>query len=72
VKYRSARYRVVVENPDGVNRGVVSADVDGVELTERPLRAPLVDDGRFTWSKCASVERLPSRPRLCFSAEVWL
>jgi cyclic beta-1,2-glucan synthetase len=36
---------VVVENPDGVNRGVVSADVDGVELTERPPRAPLVDDG---------------------------
>jgi len=45
VKYRSARYRVLVENPGGVNRGVVSADVDGVELTERPLRVPLVDDG---------------------------
>jgi cyclic beta-1,2-glucan synthetase len=45
VKYRSARYKVLVENPGGVNRGVVSADVDGVELTERPLRVPLVDDG---------------------------
>jgi cyclic beta-1,2-glucan synthetase len=45
VKYRSARYKVSVENPGGVNRGVVSADVDGVELTERPLRVPLVDDG---------------------------
>jgi cyclic beta-1,2-glucan synthetase len=45
VKYRSARYRVLVENPGGVNRGVVSADVDGVELAERPLRVPLVDDG---------------------------
>jgi cyclic beta-1,2-glucan synthetase len=45
VKYRSARYKVVVENPGGVNRGVVSADVDGVELTERPPRVPLADDG---------------------------
>jgi cyclic beta-1,2-glucan synthetase len=45
VKYRSARYKVLVENPGGVNRGVVSGEVDGVELTERPLRVPLVDDG---------------------------
>ena len=45
MKYRSARYKVLVENPGGVNRGVVSADVDGVEITERPLRVPLVDDG---------------------------
>jgi cyclic beta-1,2-glucan synthetase len=45
VKYRSARYKVLVENPGGVNRGVVSANVDGAELTERPLRVPLVDDG---------------------------
>jgi cyclic beta-1,2-glucan synthetase len=45
VKYRSARYKVLVENPGGVNGGVVSADVDGVELAERPLRVPLVDDG---------------------------
>ena len=46
VKYKSARYKVLVENPDGVNRGVVFADVDGVELTQRPLRVPLLDDGR--------------------------
>jgi cyclic beta-1,2-glucan synthetase len=45
VKYRSARYKVLVENPGGANRGVVSGEVDGVELTERPLRVPLVDDG---------------------------
>jgi cyclic beta-1,2-glucan synthetase len=45
VKYRSARYKVLVENPGGVNRGVVSADVDGVVIAERPLRVPLVDDG---------------------------
>jgi len=45
VNYRSARYKVLVENPGGVNRGVVSANVDGVELTERPPRVPLVDDG---------------------------
>lgn len=45
MKYRSARYKVLVENPGGKNRGVVCADVDGAELSERPLRVPLVDDG---------------------------
>ena len=45
VKYRSARYAIRVENPNGVCRGVVEAHVDGVEITERPLRVPLLDDG---------------------------
>ena len=45
MKYRSARYKLLVENPHGVNRGVVAADLDGVEIAERPLRVPLVDDG---------------------------
>jgi cyclic beta-1,2-glucan synthetase len=44
--YRSASYAVRVENPNGVNRGVVFASVDGVELCERPVRVPLMDDGR--------------------------
>jgi cyclic beta-1,2-glucan synthetase len=44
VKYQSARYSIHVENPDGVSRGVASADVDGVEIRERPLCAPLLDD----------------------------
>ena len=36
VKYRSARYKVLVENPGGVNRGVVSADVDGARTHGAP------------------------------------
>jgi cyclic beta-1,2-glucan synthetase len=45
VKYRSARYHVHVANPDGVSRGVVHLSVDGVDIAERPARAPLLDDG---------------------------
>ena len=49
VKFGAARYKVQVVNANGVSRGVsrgvVFAEVDGVEITERPLRAPLVDDG---------------------------
>ena len=45
MKYRSSRYHVHVDNADGVNRGVVSATVDGAELVERPLRVRLLDDG---------------------------
>jgi cyclic beta-1,2-glucan synthetase len=29
----AATYRILVENPDGVNRGVVRVEVDGVEIT---------------------------------------
>ena len=39
------RYDVRVQNPSGVSRGVASAKLDGVELTDRPVRAPLADDG---------------------------
>jgi cyclic beta-1,2-glucan synthetase len=45
LRYRTARYRIVVENPDAVSRDVASAHLDGVPITERPLRLPLVDDG---------------------------
>jgi cyclic beta-1,2-glucan synthetase len=45
VRYRSARYEILVENPDGVSRGVLSAQLDGTVIMERPLRLPLLDDG---------------------------
>ncbi len=45
LRYRSARYEIVVENPDGVRRGIAFAEVDGTTLTERPLRLKLLDDG---------------------------
>jgi cyclic beta-1,2-glucan synthetase len=38
-------YRITVENPDAVSRGVRRALLDGVELRERPVRVALVDDG---------------------------
>jgi cyclic beta-1,2-glucan synthetase len=46
IAYRrgSATYRIAVENPDGVERGVRSATLDG-QPTD-PVAIPLVDDGR--------------------------
>ena len=45
VRRQSARYEIVVDNPAGVSRGVRFAEVDGVEITERPLRLRMADDG---------------------------
>ena len=45
VRRQSARYDIVVDNPAGVSRGVQFAEIDGVEITERPLRLRMVDDG---------------------------
>ena len=44
--YRTTRYEIVVKNPDSVSRGIASAYSDGATITERPLRLPLVDDGK--------------------------
>jgi cyclic beta-1,2-glucan synthetase len=44
-KYRSARYDITVENPQGVSRGVAHAELDGKTLPHSPARVPLVDDG---------------------------
>jgi cyclic beta-1,2-glucan synthetase len=40
-----SRYHIVLENPDHVQSGIAAADLDGTELTVRPLTIPLVDDG---------------------------
>jgi cyclic beta-1,2-glucan synthetase len=45
VRYRSARYEVLVENPGGAGRGIASAQLDDTVIVERPLRVPLADDG---------------------------
>ncbi len=45
LRYRSARYEIEVENPDGVSAGIRSAEVDGVAIPERPLQIALLDDG---------------------------
>ncbi len=44
--YRSARYEIAVENPNGVNRGVAHAELDGTTLTDGATRVPLADDGQ--------------------------
>jgi cyclic beta-1,2-glucan synthetase len=45
VRYRSARYEILVENPGGAGRGIASAQLDDTMIVERPLRVPLADDG---------------------------
>ncbi len=44
-RYHSARYEIVVDNPHGVSRGVVSTELDGLVLTGDGAAIPLVDDG---------------------------
>src|SRR5271166_500437 len=44
VRRQSARYEITVDNPAGVNRGIRFAELDGVEIVERPLRLRIVDD----------------------------
>ncbi len=45
LRHKSARYEILVENPDGVSGGVFSAQLNGTIITDRPLRLPLLDDG---------------------------
>jgi cyclic beta-1,2-glucan synthetase len=44
-RYHSARYDIRVENPNGVSRGVVRAELDDTVLSGDHPRIPLVDDG---------------------------
>ncbi|WP_374473230.1 GH36-type glycosyl hydrolase domain-containing protein [Phenylobacterium sp.] len=46
IRQGSSRYHVVVENPDGVMRGVSAADLDGAPVGVAPATIPLLDDGR--------------------------
>ena len=45
VRMGSARYEIAVDNTAGVSRGVAFAEIDGVEIPERPPRMRTVDDG---------------------------
>jgi len=45
VRYRTALYEILVENPDGVCRGVVAAKVDGAAIGEWPFALKMRDDG---------------------------
>jgi cyclic beta-1,2-glucan synthetase len=45
VRFRSARYEILVENSGGVCRGITAATVDRTAIAERPLSLKLLDDG---------------------------
>ena len=49
LKYRSARYEIAVENPQGVSRGVVRVELDGTPapaaVASGEVRLALLDDG---------------------------
>ena len=44
-RYRSSRYDIAVSNPDGVSRGIVRAELDGVALPGNEALILLTDDG---------------------------
>jgi cyclic beta-1,2-glucan synthetase len=45
VRFHSAQYEVVVDNPGRVGRGIVAATVDGTSVREGPLSLKMLDDG---------------------------
>ena len=45
LRHRTTRYDIRVENPRGVSRGIVHAELNGVALTGDQTRVPLTDDG---------------------------
>jgi cyclic beta-1,2-glucan synthetase len=44
-RHHATRYEIVIENPDGVSRGVLRAELDGEPLQGREAVITLVDDG---------------------------
>jgi cyclic beta-1,2-glucan synthetase len=44
VRFRSAQYEILVENPDGVCRGIVAVTVDGTALTDWSPGLKMLDD----------------------------
>jgi len=46
LRHGAACYQIQVNNRTGAGRGIAFAALDGVEITARPLRLGLIDDGR--------------------------
>ncbi len=46
-KHGSSRYHIAVENPQGVNRGIVRASLDEREIPGAPCDISLTDDGTY-------------------------
>lgn len=45
LRHHSARYEILVDNPDGTSRGIAFAQADGMAIAARPLCLKLLDDG---------------------------
>jgi cyclic beta-1,2-glucan synthetase len=45
LRHGASRYEIAVENPNGVQRGIAAAELDGASIAERPLSVLLTDDG---------------------------
>lgn len=45
LRYFGTRYEIAFENPLGVNKGLVTLQLDGAELSAQTGLVPLVDDG---------------------------
>ena len=50
-KFGASRYRVAVENPHGVSRGIMRATLDGREISREPCEIALVDDGNYHYGQ---------------------
>ena len=46
-RHGTVRYEIAVENPQGVCRGIASAEFDGQPLSGAPVRIPLTGDGNI-------------------------
>lgn len=45
LRHGAARYEIIVENPDGLERGIAHATLDGIAMAAGPPRLDLQDDG---------------------------
>ncbi|PZO47564.1 MAG: glycosyl transferase, partial [Alphaproteobacteria bacterium] len=45
LQHGASRYEIVVENPQGVQRGVATAEFDGAPIATSPVLIPFSDDG---------------------------
>jgi cyclic beta-1,2-glucan synthetase len=46
-KFHAATYYIAVANPRHVNRGIITASLDGADIFGAPITVPLIDDGRI-------------------------
>jgi cyclic beta-1,2-glucan synthetase len=50
-KHGSSRYRIAVENPHGVCRGIIRASFDGHDISVSPCDISLADDGSYHYAQ---------------------